>query len=83
MQETQIRTLGQEDPLEKEMATPVFLPGEAHEQRSLGGYNPWSHKESDMTKQLTFHFHSMYQNYVCYVYMYDKDTHINICIFLK
>jgi len=21
--------------------TPVFLPGESHEQRSLAGYNPW------------------------------------------
>ena len=36
MRETQVRSLGREDPLEKEMATwkwqptPVFLPGEAH-----------------------------------------------------
>ena len=28
--------------------TPVFLPGEFHGQRSLVGYSPWSHKESDM-----------------------------------
>jgi len=27
--------------------TPVFLPGEFHGQRSLVGYSPWSHKESD------------------------------------
>ena len=27
--------------------TPVFLPGESHGQRSLLGYNPWSHKETD------------------------------------
>ena len=27
--------------------TPVFLPGESHAQRSLGGYSPWDHKESD------------------------------------
>ena len=33
--------------------TPVFLPGESHEQRSLVGCNPQGHKESDMTKQLT------------------------------
>ena len=32
---------------------PVFLPGENHGQRSLMGYSPWSHKESDTTKQLT------------------------------
>ena len=27
MQETQVQFLGQEDPLEKKTATPVFLPG--------------------------------------------------------
>ena len=31
----------------KWQATPVFLPGESHGQRSLGGYSPWGHKESD------------------------------------
>ena len=30
--------------------TPVFLPGKSHEQRSLVGYSPWGHKESDMTE---------------------------------
>ena len=34
--------------------TPVFLPGEFHGQRSLVGYSPWGHKESDMTEH--FHF---------------------------
>ena len=29
------------------LPTPVFLPGELHEQRSLAGYGPWSCKESD------------------------------------
>ena len=29
---------------------PVFLPGKAHEQRSLLGYSPWSSKESDTTE---------------------------------
>ena len=24
--------------------TPVFLPGESHEQRSLAGYSPWGHR---------------------------------------
>ena len=28
--------------------TPVFLPGESHGQRSLAGYSPWGHKESDL-----------------------------------
>ena len=27
--------------------TPVFLPRESHGQRSLVGYSPWGHKESD------------------------------------
>ena len=33
--------------------TPVFLPRKFHGQRSLSGYSPWHHKESDMTEQLT------------------------------
>ena len=40
MQETQVRSLGWEDPLEKEMKwqpTPVSLPGKSHGQRSLIG----------------------------------------------
>ena len=46
-----VRSLGGEDPLEKEMQpTPVFLPGEPHEQRILLGYSPWVCKELDTTK---------------------------------
>ena len=30
--------------------TPVFLPGESHGQRSLGGYSPQGCKESDTTE---------------------------------
>ena len=33
--------------------TPVFLPGKSHGQRSVVGYSPWGHKESDPTEQLT------------------------------
>ena len=37
----QVRFLGQEDPLEKEMAThSSILPEEFHGQRSLAGYSP-------------------------------------------
>ena len=35
--------------------TPVFLLGEFHEQRSLAGYSPWGHKESDTTERLNFY----------------------------
>ena len=30
--------------------TPVFLPRKSHGQRSLVGYSPWGHKESDTTE---------------------------------
>ena len=30
--------------------TPVFLPGESHGQRSLVGFSPRGHKESDTTE---------------------------------
>ena len=33
--------------------TPVLLPGESHRQRSLAGYSPWVHEESDTTERLT------------------------------
>ena len=52
MQETWIQSLGQEGPLEKGMATPVFLPGRFCGQRSLVGYSLWGSKELDMTEQL-------------------------------
>ena len=35
--------------------TPVFLPGESHGQRSLAGYSPWGHKESDTTARKMFY----------------------------
>ena len=40
--------LGQEDPLEKGMAS-APLPEEFHEQRSRAGYSPWKHKKLDTT----------------------------------
>ena len=55
--EARVRSLGQEDPLEKEMAThPSTLPGKSHGQRNMVGYSPWGRKESDMTERLHFHF---------------------------
>ena len=40
--------------------TPVFLPGKSHGWRSLAGYSPWGHTESDMTEQLNTHTHTQY-----------------------
>ena len=48
IQETRVQSLGQKDPLEKEMAAhSVFLPGESHGQRSLVGHSPEGPRESD------------------------------------
>ena len=49
VQETWVRSLGWEDPLEKEqLPTPVFWPGELH-----GLYSPWGPKELDTTERLS------------------------------
>ena len=48
MQETQVQSLGQKDPLGKE-PTPVFLPGKSHGQRSLMGYSPWGQKRAGLS----------------------------------
>ena len=55
MQETRVQSLHWEDSLEKGMGTHTsILSGEFHGQRSLGGYSPWSCKQSDTTEQLTY-----------------------------
>ena len=59
MQKTQLRSLVWEDPPEKEGVThSVFLPEKSHGQRSLAGYSPWGHKESDTTEQISTHAHT-------------------------
>ena len=52
MQETWVQSLGQEDLLEKEMAThsSILAWKKSHGQRSLVGYSPWGHKETDTTE---------------------------------
>ena len=51
--ETCARSLGQEDPLEKEMATHSgFLPVKSHGQRSMASYSPWDYKALDTTERL-------------------------------
>ena len=58
MQETQVQCLGQEDPLEKEIAIHFNIlawriPWTVE---FLVGYSPWGHKEWDITERLTLHF---------------------------
>ena len=51
MKETQVQSLGQEEPLEKTRLTSlVFLPEEFHGQRNLVGYSTWGQKESEATE---------------------------------
>ena len=50
LQEMQVRSPGQEDPLEKGMATHSSILAWRIPMRSLAGYNPWGHKESGVTE---------------------------------
>ena len=51
-QETRVQFLGQEDPLEEEMAIhSSMIIVKSHGQRSLVGYSPWGCKELDVTEQ--------------------------------
>ena len=57
VQETRVWFLDQKDPLEKEMAShSSILAWKSYGQRSLVGYSPWGHKESDTTERLHFPF---------------------------
>ena len=40
--------------------TPVFLPGKFHGQRSLEGYSPWGHRESNTTEWLSLSSFSLF-----------------------
>ena len=51
MQETRVKLWVRKIPWRREwLPTPVFWPGEFHEQRSLAAYSLWGHKESDTTE---------------------------------
>ena len=61
MQETQVRSLGWGDPLEKEMAThSSILAWRIPWTEDLAGYSPRGCKESDTIERLHFHFHSFF-----------------------
>ena len=56
MQEIRVGSLGQEDPLEKELAThSSILAWKTYGQRSLEGYSPWGRRESDTTERACTH----------------------------
>ena len=55
--------------------TPVFLPEESYGQRSLEGYLPWGHKESDVTERL-----STAQHFVLCVCMLSHFSRVRLCV---
>ena len=58
-----VQSLGQEDPLGREMAThSSILAGQSHGQRSLAEYSPWGHKDLDMTERVIYNL--LDQNWV-------------------
>ena len=54
MLETQVQSLGWEDPLEKEVATHSSTLAWKIPWTEEHGYSPWGCKESDTTEQLHF-----------------------------
>ena len=72
MWETQVRSLGQEDPLEKEMAThSSILAWKIQWMGNLVGYSPWGRKESDTTERLHF-----IHTYICMCIAISPATYI-------
>ena len=57
MQESWVRSLGWEDPLEKGKATHSSILAW---KIPWTIYSPWGHKESDMTERLSLHFTSLH-----------------------
>ena len=86
MRETQVQSLGQEDPMKiswrrEWQPTLDALPGESHAQRSLVGYSPWGHKELERTEQLshlwlkrlsTCMLVSAIESYICKIHMQEN-----------
>ena len=51
-EETQVQSLGREDPLEEGIATHSILAWRIPWTRSLAGFSPWGGKELDVTERL-------------------------------
>ena len=69
MSQTWVRSLGQEDPLEKGIGIPVFLPGKFNGQRILVGCSLWNHKKLNTTELLT---HSLFSTV-------QSLSHVRLC----
>ena len=60
----------------------IFLPGESQGQRSLAGYSPRGHKESDTTKWLT-HTHSVHVQCTSFRYTAEYFSYTYIHIYVR
>ena len=85
VQETWVLSLGQEDPLERKMATysSILAWRISQIEESGAGYSPWGRKESGMTEQLThtqyIKSHPMEENTII---AKDCETHPQIIMIL-
>ena len=62
----QVQSLGREDPLEKEMAAcSSIIVWKFHGERSLAGYSPWGHKESDTTELINNRLQVIFHRIMC------------------
>ena len=79
MWETQVRSLGQEDHLEKEMAThSSILSWRIPWTEKPGGLQSMDHKELDTTEQLSEHTHThIYFFQILFHYRLLQDTEYN------
>ena len=60
MWKTRVWSFGHEYPLGERNGNPLkysCLENPMDGRKSLVGYSPWGHKESNMTERLHFHFH--------------------------
>ena len=72
MQETQVRSLSREDPLEKVMATHSgILAWEIPGQQSLADYSSWGGKESDTTERITLSLSCQFKNPIWTLWWYS------------
>ena len=68
MRETRVQSLSQEDSPGEGNGSPLqysCLENHMDGWRSLVGYSPWGHKESDTTEQLNFHFSRLMESWEC------------------
>ena len=80
MWETWVQSLGQEDPLEKEMEThsSILAWRIPWTERPGAGYRPWGRKESDTTERLYFLSLSLSHNYQNALQKYSTELYSHL-----